>query len=44
MEEVIAIREIFGKEIESKSVTMAAVRNKIEGHPTLCNLSLRRVL
>ena len=42
-EEVIALRKVFAKEIESKSVTMAAVKNKTEGHPTLSDLSLRRV-
>ena len=34
-EEVIALRKVFAKEIESRSVTMAAVKNKTEGHPTL---------
>ena len=42
-EDVTALKDVFSKEIETKSLTMAVVKNKIQGHPTLCRLEPRKV-
>ena len=42
-EDVIALKEIFSKEIEAKSLTLAVVREKIKGHATLRCLDPRKV-
>ena len=34
-EDVTALKDVFSKEIETKSLTMAVVKDKIQGHPTL---------
>ena len=41
--EVKALREVFAQNIRSKSVTMAIVRQKIQGNPTLQSLDPKRV-
>ena len=42
-EDVSALRDVFSKEIESKSVTITVVRDKIQDHPTLGRLDPRKV-
>lgn len=42
-QEIKAIRELFHEEINKKSVTMAEVREKLEGHPTLSNDDAKKV-
>ena len=41
--DVTALKDVFSKEIETKSLTMAVVKEKIQGHPTLCRLEARKV-
>ena len=42
-EDVTALKDVFCKEIEAKSLTMAVVKDKIQDHPTLCRLEPRKV-
>ena len=42
-QEIEAIREHFHEEINKKSVTMAVVREKLKGHPTLSNEDAKKV-
>ena len=42
-EDMIALKEIFSKEIEAKSLTLAVVREKVKGHATLYCLDPRKV-
>ena len=44
IEELNAIKELFCKEIEAKSITMAVVREKIQNHPTLNSISPKKLL
>ena len=41
--DVTALKDVFSKEIETKSLTMAVVKEKIQAHPTLCRLEARKV-
>ena len=41
--EIEAIRELFQEEINKKSVTMAVVREKLKGHPTLSNEDAKKI-
>ena len=42
-QEIEAIRELFQEEINKKSVTMAVVREKLKGHPTLSNEDAKKI-
>lgn len=42
-EDVTTLKDVFSKEIQTKSVTVEVVRDMIQGHPTLCRLDPRKV-
>ena len=42
-EQVATLKDVFCKEIENKSVTMAEVRDRIQGHPALRRLDPKKV-
>ena len=42
-EDITALKEVFSKEIEAKSLTTAVVKDKIQDHPTLCRLDPKKV-
>ena len=43
-EDVLAIKELFANEIIEKSITMAIVKGRIQGHPNLQQLDPKKVL
>lgn len=42
--DVLAIKELFANEISEQSITMAIVKGRIQGHPTLQQLDPKKVL
>ena len=37
------LKDVFSKEIETTSLNLTVVTDKIQGHPTLCHLEPRKV-
>ena len=42
-EQMASLKDVFCKETENKSVTMAEVRDRIQGHPALRHLDPKKV-